>query len=162
ISGAVTEGGSPLADVVMSGLPGDPCTDGAGLYTATVDYGWSGTVTPAKAGYTFSPASIPYSNVTSDQLNEDYTATLLTYTISGAVTEGGSPLADVVMSGLPGDPCTDGAGLYTATVDYGWSGTVTPAKAGYTFSPASIPYSNVTSDQLNEDYTATPALLLSM
>jgi len=153
ISGTVTAGGSPLADVEISGLPGDPCTNGSGYYTATVDYGWSGTATPVKAGYSFSPASADYTNVTSNQ-SQDYTAALNTYTISGTVTAGGSPLADVEISGLPGDPCTNGSGYYTATVDYGWSGTATPTKAGYSFSPTSAAYSNVTSNQ-TQDYTAS-------
>jgi hypothetical protein len=34
--------------------------------------GWSGTVTPAKVGYSFIPASRNYSNITNDQLNQDY------------------------------------------------------------------------------------------
>ncbi|GAG25712.1 unnamed protein product, partial [marine sediment metagenome] len=122
-----------------------------GTYSATVDYDWSGTVTPTKAGYTFAPANRVYSNVTSDQTSQDYTPTLNTYTISGSV----GTLDGVTMSGLPGNPVTAG-GTYSATVDYDWSGTVTPTKAGYTFDPANRVYSNVTSDQTSQDYTPTP------
>ena len=39
---------------------------------------------------------------------------------------------------------------------YGWSGTVTPTKAGHTFSPASRSYSNVSGNQTGQDYTGTP------
>jgi len=58
-------------------------------------------------------------------------------TISGTITYGGSPLAGVVMSGLPGDPVpvTNASGFYTAAVDSDWSGTATPTLAGYTFTP---------------------------
>jgi hypothetical protein len=36
-----------------------------------------------------------------------------------------------------------------------WSGTVTPTKTDYDFAPVSRPYSNVTSDQTNQDYVGT-------
>jgi len=76
ISGTITCGEAPLSGVVMSGLPGNPLTNPAGFYTASVDYDWSGTVTPTLAGYLFTPASRSYSNVTGDQTGQDYTAAL--------------------------------------------------------------------------------------
>ena len=39
-------------------------------------------------------------------------------TISGTVTHEGSPLVDVVMEGLPGNPVTNGSGYYSTTVDF--------------------------------------------
>ncbi|MDD2921630.1 MAG: hypothetical protein PHQ36_05025, partial [Anaerolineales bacterium] len=45
-----------------------------GSYTLPVSYNWSGTVTPTKSGYTFVPASMTYTNVTVDQINQDYVA----------------------------------------------------------------------------------------
>jgi len=152
ISGAVTSGGSPLSGVTMNGLPGNPVTGGDGTYSGTVTYGWSGTVTPQKTGYNFTPSSTPYTNVTSNQ-TQNYTAALQTFTISGTVTSGGSPLSGVTMSGLPGSPVTGANGAYSATVDYGWSGTVTPQKTGYNFTPSSTPYTNITSNQ-TQNYTA--------
>jgi hypothetical protein len=56
----------------MKGLPGLPITGKDGKYTASVEYGWSGMVTPTKAGYTFDPPELRYSNVKGDQLNQDY------------------------------------------------------------------------------------------
>jgi uncharacterized repeat protein (TIGR02543 family) len=152
ISGIVTSGGSGLQNVVLNGLPGNPVTDSNGNYTATVDYGWSGTVTPTLAGYTFTEPSTTYTNVTSNQTT-NYTATIQTYTISGTVTSGGTGLENVLMGGLPGDPVTDSQGNYAATVDYGWSGTVTPTLAGYTFTEPSTTHTNVTSNQTT-NYTA--------
>jgi len=135
--------------VSMGGLPGAPVTSGGGLYTATVGYGWAGTATPSKTGYTFSPAGATYTSVTSNQ-TQNYTAMPLTYTISGTVGIDG-----VSMGGLPGAPVTSGGGLYTATVGYGWAGTATPSKTGYTFSPANKTYSSITSSQTAQNYTAT-------
>ena len=151
ISGKVRDpelGWAGIEGVTMSGLPGNPVTNSQGSYSDKVDDGWSGTVTPTKVGYTFDTTSLEYVNITETLWNQNYAGTVNTYTISGSVGIDG-----VTMSGLPGDPVSSSGGLYSATVDYDWSGTVTPAKVGYTFEPPSCVYSNVTSDQENEDYT---------
>ena len=83
------------------------------------------------------------------------TASACTFAISGSVGNPGGGIIGVVMNGLPGNPSTTSPnGQYTASVPYGWSGTVTPTKAGYTFSPPSQAYSNVTSNHVNI-YTGT-------
>jgi uncharacterized repeat protein (TIGR02543 family) len=154
ITGTILLGGTtPVENVVMSGFDGDPMTDASGVYDVTVPAGWSGTVTPTLTGHTFSPVSMSYEDVTEDQLGQDYTATLVNYTISGTVTAGGG-LANVAMDGLPGTPLTDGSGFYTATVSYGFSATVTPTLTGYNFTPTNRVYSSVGSDQLDQDYSA--------
>jgi len=79
-----------LSDVVMNGLPGNPATDAFGNYSATADYGFSGIVTPTLAGYTFSPPSRDYANVTSDYLNDDYTASIFQPTLIIAAGTGGT------------------------------------------------------------------------
>ena len=157
ISGYVRDSGSTgIIGVSMYGLPGNPTTNSSGYYEATVSSGWSGTVTPLKTGYTFTPSYMTYSNVTSDQSNQNYTGTLNTSTISGYVRDAQSqPISGVSMYGLPGDPSTNASGFYTASVSYGWSGTVTPSNTGYTFSPSSRTYSGITSDQSDQDYTGT-------
>ncbi|HUU51707.1 MAG TPA: Calx-beta domain-containing protein, partial [Candidatus Heimdallarchaeota archaeon] len=84
------------------------------------------------------------------------------HTISGRITEGGSGLTGVTLTGLPNSPIlTDGTGFYTDTVPDGWSGTVTPGLAGYTFTPESIDYTNVTADFLDQDYTASVSVQFS-
>ena len=168
ISGAVkTIGGTGIEGVTItfSNSGGTATTDSSGSYSLNVSDGYSGTATPAKAGYTFSPTSRDYTNVTSGQTAQDYTATMLTYTISGNVgtvvsaasgeVQAAAALSGVVMDGLPGDPTTDASGNYTATADYGFSGTVTPTLAGYSFTPASRDYTSVRSDQLDNDYAAS-------
>jgi M6 family metalloprotease-like protein/uncharacterized repeat protein (TIGR02543 family) len=165
--GAVkTSGGEGVEGVTIafSNEGGTATTDSDGNYSHPLSDGYSGTATPAKTGYIFSPTSRDYPNVTSGQTNENYTATLLTYTISGNVgtvvsaasgeVRAAAALSGVLMDGLPGDPTTDDSGNYTATADYGFSGTVTPTLAGYSFSPSSRDYTSVTSDQL-DNYTAS-------
>lgn len=48
-------------------------------------------------------------------------------------------------------------GSYSINIPYGWSGIVTPSKAGYTFSPINRSYTNVFVDQTDQGYTATVA-----
>ncbi len=145
----IISGSTGLSNTMMNGLPGNPVTDKNGDYTATVEYGWSGTVTPAKEGYTFEPVSRTYDKVTGSQANQNYTAAIITFTISGTAGQSG-----VVMNGLPGSPVTNENGNYTATVEYGWNSTVTPTKEGYAFQPADKKYDPVTTNQTNQDYSA--------
>jgi len=142
ISGSVGEAG-----VTMKGLPGDPVTGQNGVYSVKVKYGWSGMVTPTKEGFEFNPPEVTYPEVTVDQPIQDYSATMLTFTISGT-----AGMAGVQMKGLPGNPVTDQNGYYTAVVDYGFSGTVEPTMDGWSFTPASKIYTKVNSDRLNESY----------
>jgi hypothetical protein len=74
------------------------------------------------------------------------------YKISGTITCAGLPVANVNMVGL--GVITDVNGFYYTTVADGWSGTVTPARKGYTFDPANRTYTNVTSDQTDQNYAA--------
>jgi len=83
-------GSTGLGGVVMNGLPGNPTTDSSGNYSNDVDQGWSGTVTPTKEGYSFSPSSRNYSNVNSDQTGQDYSASIIQYTLTINVGSGGT------------------------------------------------------------------------
>jgi hypothetical protein len=82
------------------------------------------------------------------------------FVIAGTVLDAGSMgVSGVTIAGLPGPPVTDANGDYSTSVVSGFSGTATPTLAGFGFAPASRSYSNVTSDMLNEDYTAFTAQL---
>ncbi len=52
---------------------------------------------------------------------------------------------------------TDATGNYTATVASGFSGTVTPTKSGYAFTPVTRTYTNVTGNQITQSYAGTAA-----
>ncbi|MHC4434784.1 MAG: carboxypeptidase-like regulatory domain-containing protein, partial [Planctomycetota bacterium] len=153
-------GSTGVAGVTMVGLQGEGgqtvVTDQNGYYSATVRYAWSGTVKPAKEGYTFEPASRPYQRVTSDMTTEDYIPTPITYTISGKVTGADS----VELVGLPGNPITGPDGSYSVTVPYGWAEMVTPTKEGFTFTPAYKQYPPTKANKTNENYTAATVKLL--
>jgi len=91
--------------------------------------------------------------LTGQEIIDLYNEGLVQYTISGRVTFDGFGLADVDMVGL--GVVTDANGDYSGDVISGSSCTVIPTKAGYTFYPDRIAYSDVTSDQMNQDYTAS-------
>jgi len=161
--------GTAVDGAVLNVVPGTPVTaDPKGAYRIVVKYNWSGKVTPVKDGYEFSPPEHDYAALTENQTNQDYTAKMFTYQISGS-----AGLAGVVMKGLPGEPMTDNNGLYTATVPHGWTGAATPDKPGYNFTPKSIPFTKVTASKDNQDFvgkvlsftisgtTGTPGVTLS-
>jgi hypothetical protein len=156
ISGYVRDAsGAGIPDVTMTfaGL-GPVSTNSNGYYERLVPYGWSGTVTPSKACYSFSPGSRTYSNVTSDQANQDYTGTMITYSLSGFVRDStGAGIQGVTMTGLPcPDEITDGNGFYRCAVPCGWSGTVTPVLTDCSFIPRNRNYLNVQTSMSDQDY----------
>jgi Zn-dependent metalloprotease len=75
-----------------------------------------------------------------------------TFTISGNVGVPGVKLSYTDGTDKTVTSQTDGS--YSFKVPVGWSGTVTPSRACYTFTPASREYGNVSGNQTNEDYTA--------
>jgi len=124
--------------------------NGTGVYSITVNSGDNITITPALSGYTFSPSSQTFNNVTLNN-TQDFTAALNTYTISGTTTAG----TVISYTGTTtGSVTANGSGVYTMTVNYGWAGTLTPALAGYTFTPASSSIPSVTAN-ITKDFTGT-------
>ena len=85
-----------------------------------------------------------------------YAGTLVTYQISGTITQGGSTLSAVNLSASAGGTCTTSntSGVYSCSVPQGWSGTVAPALVGYTFTPTLRSYASVGADQTTKNYAA--------
>src|SRR5262249_56527817 len=81
------------------------------------------------------------------------------FTISGTVTTGGSALGGVNFTADAGASCSPSnpSGQYGCTVPQGYTGTVTPSLTGYTFTPPSRSYSNVTADSAAPNYAAAAA-----
>ena len=79
--------------------------------------------------------------------------------ISGSAKTGtGTAISGVTItfSNSGGTATTDSSGNYSKTIAYGYSGTATPAKSGYTFSPSSKTFTNVTANQTGQNFTGTP------
>ncbi len=136
---------------------GAAITDVNGYYQVVVDYNWSGKVTPTKYAYAFEPNNIDYNDVKYDYNDQDYTGTLLSFTISGYIKNFCDvPAEDVLVAASNGAglDTTDANGFYEVWVGYFWSGTVTPTKNNYTFDPNMTTYIGVLNDQVDHDYLA--------
>jgi hypothetical protein len=170
ISGYMVEidGNTPVKDVLMSAGDTNTMTDANGYYELSVEYGWSGVITPEKEGYVFEPNSKTYDNVTQYYSDVNYTAALMTFKIAGYVLDSGnsSPISNASVSaengGGPwtskyggGSSLTDASGYYEVIVDYNWSGKVTPAKYAYAFEPNGTSYENVNADTAGQNYAGT-------
>ena len=161
-SATLIAGNAGVADVTLSytdGIAKTAISDSSCNYSIAVSYNWSGAVTPSMTGYMFSPTSRIYSNVIVNQTGQDYTAIPITCVISGSVkTSSGYAISEISISfsNGGGTATTDSSGNYSIPVPNGYTGIATPSKTGYTFSPASKPYSNVTANKSDENYTATP------
>jgi len=146
---AVTSGSSWLS--ITSGAKGS----NAGTITCafpanTGSVSRTGTIRVTASDATGSPVDV---TVTQDALS-------LKPVISGTVKTGtGTAISGVTItfSNNGGTATTDTSGNYSKTVNTGWSGTATPSQTGYTFTPASKTYSNVTANQTGQDYTGIPS-----
>ncbi len=82
-------------------------------------------------------------------------AVVLSYSVSGQIrTPSNAAIDNATLSGLPNNPATGQDGRYSALVAGGWSGSVTPTKTGWSFTPMSRIYSPVWSDKTGQDYVA--------
>ncbi len=130
-------------------------TDGNGDYAFPTVVPKSYTVTPSKAGYTFSPPSAPAVVSNANVTVPDFDANLLRYSISGTVF-------GVVTSGVPVTLSGDADMVATTAVGGGYtfagvlpgSYTVTPRKSGYTFTPASLPAVVATANVVGKDFSS--------
>lgn len=80
LTGTVALNGTGLPGVTILGVVGassSPVTDGMGAFVVSVNDGWTGTLTPQKTGYTFSPVNRTFANVTADQGSVDFAAAVV-------------------------------------------------------------------------------------
>jgi hypothetical protein len=150
ISGNTGAGGVVLS--YMDGTLKTVISQADGSYAFQVPYGWSGTVTPTKSGYIFSPAQRIHTNVTSNQSAQNYAA-IAVYSISGNVGVAGVTLS--YTDGTARTVTSQSNGSYSFPVPETWSGTVTPSHVCFNFNPVQRGYTNVTGHQTLQDYTAT-------
>ncbi len=65
--------------IIFAEGEGTTTTDTDGNYIFSVKSGWSGTATPKRTYYIFQPSKRTYSNVKSDQFNQDFTCSRIIY-----------------------------------------------------------------------------------
>jgi plastocyanin len=173
ISGTVRLGTAGLASVTMTLTSPSPAgftprtvtTNSTGAYTlANVPAGRNYTLTPAKTNYTFKNTSNTaqavrtYTNLSANQTAQDFAATLKLYNISGRVTlaDATTGVNAVTLTLTSPSPAgftprtvmTNSTGNYSfAGVSAARSYTLTPTKAGFTFSPTSRGYPTLSANQ---------------
>ncbi|MCV9928901.1 T9SS-translocated chitinase ChiA [Flavobacterium sp. LS1R49] len=170
ISGTVLDGITAVSGVTVTATAGTTTftavSNASGAYTITaLTAGLNYTVTAAKTGVTFTPASTVYS-VLSENKVLNFIQTVY-YTISGSVMNGATAVsgATVTATSTAGTftSVSSATGAYSiASLPSGANYTVTIAKTGVTFSPASTVYNNLTASKvLNFTQNAAPANKIS-
>src|SRR3984893_10122860 len=171
VSGLITPSGGATTVTLTStgggGINTTTAADSSGNYNFPTVFNGTYTVTPAKAGFTFSPASQSITVNGGNVSSINFTATPIpTFSISGSVTGVVLSGVAVALSGAStGSVTTDASGNYTFGGLSNGSYTVTPSKTGYTFAPANqaVTVSNANVATINftaqaVDQTATLAV----
>lgn len=147
----------PLPGVLLifSNQSGETITDDNGKFIHDVDYNWSGTITPQLAGVDFEPQLHTYSSIIDNQHAQNFISTPRLYNIGGYITDqDNQPLENVkVCDGINCDN-TDSNGYYEMIVNFMDDIDVTPVKKGYSFLPESIPYTRISEDKPDSDFSA--------
>ena len=176
--GDVTVNTSKQLTFTISNTGNSPLTVSLISYPLCFTGNWSGGTIPAGGSQTvtvtFKPTAVQtYSGIVT--VNSDKTGGIntisvsgagkevpISYTISGYVMDSanaGISGVTLTFSNSGGTATTDSSGFYSKAFNAAWTGTVTPSKSGYSFSPANRSYSNVTTNQAIQNYTG--ALLSS-
>jgi len=115
------------------------------------------TVTPSSPGAVFNPTHRDYTLTGNQQiLNADF-GLQDSYTIAGQARDTNStPLSNVMVTNNNGSQGvsvpTDSNGYYSFAAVAGGSYTLSATKPGFTFSPGSIPFPNLSANQHNVDF----------
>jgi hypothetical protein len=159
ISGIVTDGTNPLegANLTLSHNGATTSTNAIGAYSFSVDYGTTTTITPSLAGYdVWTPPTITLTGITTDKSGQNFTGTINTYTISGKVTDGTSPISGVTLtfSHNGATTTTDADGDYSYIVNYGTTTTITPSHPGFHgWTPVDRTITAIAANQPDQDFT---------
>ena len=158
IDGSVTENNQLFTDTKIilttttsNGEINDEITTNDGNFSFNALGGLDYTLTAEKEYYSFN--SISYTNLNTDQTNQELTATRNTHTISGTITSSNTGLqgvtVNVTANGQTYSETTDASGNYTlSNLPAGYNYTVTPSFSGIVFNPASLTFNMLNADQI--------------
>jgi hypothetical protein len=155
--------GNGIADVTVNLSGGESrafVTDGTGYFEfLTLQGGLNYTIAPTKPRWTFSPPSLSYSPLNSNQDTAEFTGTTFHY-IKGIVRDVSGSGIDSVWVTLSGDTTayhlTQSSGYYEfLNVRSGGNYSVGPTKIGWSFSPYSVPFTPLNSDQDSVNFTGS-------
>ncbi|HUU27984.1 MAG TPA: SUMF1/EgtB/PvdO family nonheme iron enzyme [archaeon] len=145
LSGRVLLGSSGFSGVTVNvtgtGVNTNLTTDSNGNYSLSGMGNGTYTVTPSKSGYSFSISSRQVTISGANVTLPDFTAQLITYSLSGRVLLGSSGFSGVTVNvtgaGVNTNLTTDSNGNYSLSGLTNGTYTVTPSKTGYSFDQAS-------------------------
>ncbi len=139
VSGTITNGAG--ATVALSG-----CATATTTADASGNYSFSGvpngtcTITPTLLGFGMSPTNWVIGVNEGNATGVNFTATAMTWTISGTVAGAGGNAATVTLSGGASATVTaDASGNYSFTGLVNGAYTVTPSKTGFAYTPGGMP-----------------------
>ncbi len=174
VSGTVLNGSTGVSGVTVSAVSGSSTltavSNASGVYSvAGLTAGLNYTVTAAKTGFSYTPASTVYNAIDANKtLNFVQGAAVVNYTVSGTVLIGSTGVSGVTVtaSSTAGNvtATTNSSGAYTLTLASGGNYTVTAALTGQTFTPASTVYSNLNANKtlnFSQDVIVTPSSKIS-
>jgi beta-glucanase (GH16 family) len=159
ISGTILPAASGAgATVVLGGAASASTTaDASGAYAFAGRADGSYTVTPSKCAFGFSPSQRAVTLSGADVATVDFAAAPATYSISGTIAPAGLGSGDTItLSGAASATTTaNGSGGYSFAGLSNGSYTVTPARTGATFSPASRAATLNCASVTGQDFTAS-------
>ncbi|MDP5202338.1 T9SS-translocated chitinase ChiA [Flavobacterium sp. DG2-3] len=157
VSGTILNGTTPVSGVTVSAVSGSTTltavSNASGVYSvAGLTAGLNFTVTAAKSGFSYAPASTVYNAIDANKtLNFTQGSVVVNYTVSGTVLNGSTPVSGVTVtaSSTGGNytAVTNASGAYSLSLPSGGNYTVTAALTGQTFTPASTVYSNLNANK---------------
>ena len=157
VVGEIRLDGIPTLGISVT-FPGDGqgTSDSSGTYSGNLVYGYNGTASIlgyTGTGYIITPPVRVYTGLTGPLAGQDYDIASQFFTLSGSLTDGANPMVGIgVELTAHGTVITDGTGVYSQLVSTGYSGTGIPHYSGGTFDPNLRVYTNVLSEQPNQNY----------
>ncbi|TDO73501.1 chitinase (glycosyl hydrolase family 18) [Flavobacterium chryseum] len=174
VSGTVLNGATPVSGVTVSAVSGSTTltavSNASGVYSiAGLGAGLNFTVTAAKSGFSYTPASTVYTAINANKtLNFAQGAAVVNYTVSGTVLNNSTPVSGVTVTasftGGSYSAVTNASGVYSLSLPSGGNYTVTAALAGQTYTPASTVYTNLTANKtlnFTQDIIVVPSSKIS-
>ncbi|MFN3649235.1 MAG: S8 family serine peptidase [Armatimonadota bacterium] len=159
IGGRITLNGTGLSGITVNIGAGSATTAADGRYVLDGLADGTYVVQPTSTRYTFNPTSRSIT-LGSSRNDVDFTATEVTYTVSGTVTAGGVGLGGVTVSAGGSSATTAADGSYSIAGLVGGTYTVVPAKTGYKFSPANRSVT-LSANTAGIDFSASPVFSIS-
>ncbi|MDX9869604.1 MAG: chitobiase/beta-hexosaminidase C-terminal domain-containing protein, partial [Candidatus Cloacimonadales bacterium] len=154
ISGTVLETNlNPLSDVEINYGNDLVTTDALGFYSFNALEGQDITLIPQKTGYSFTPEQITLQGI-SDNLVQNFSASVAQYTVCGAITSNGIPIANCEVIAGSNSIFTDNDGIYSFIATHGTHLFITPTSPAYTFTPPSREIT-ITQNMSTQDFQAT-------